>query len=617
MDVVVAVKQVPRSEVLALGPDARLEREGVPTEMSAYCRRALAKGIELARATSGRCTVVSVGPPSAATVARDALACGADEAILLSDPALAGSDTLVTARALAALLATLGRVDLVLVGKASLDAETGQVGPQLAELLDLPFAGAVRELEIDLGEGVARTVCELDDGREEVTVALPAVLAMAERSCSPARADPSVVATIPLARVRRVDVGALGSPGPWGAAGSPTKVDSVVPASRARRGVVLAGTVEEQVDALLELLVARGALETTARPGRRAEDARPVPAPAGAGWRDAGPRGAAPGDRVAVLALLEPGQPRLAAEIVGGAARIAAELGGTTSATGPGQHDGLLATRWAEGADEVVDLVGSPIAEDVARALASYVGLEQPEVLLAPSTTWGREVAARLAARIGAGLVGDVVDLEVVGGRLRGVKPACAGGLLATVSVTSAVQLATVRPGALVVPEGRTGGGRASRRVVEVAARGRVATGSRSRDDEVDALERASVVVGVGLGVPPEAYGEVRRLAERMGAELGATRKVTDRGYLPRSRQIGITGRNVAPGLYLALGVSGSPNHLAGVRRAGTVVAVNSDPGAPVLAASDVGIVADWRDVVATLLERLGEEVPRPAAPVA
>lgn len=164
MDIVVAVKQVPATEALALGRDGRLSRDGVALEMSAYCRRALAKGIELARATGGTCSVVSLGPPSAERVLREALACGADEAVLLSDPAFAGSDTLVTARALASLVESRPPADLFLVGKASLDAETGHVGPQLAELLDLPFAGAVRSLELDVVARTARVICEQDDG---------------------------------------------------------------------------------------------------------------------------------------------------------------------------------------------------------------------------------------------------------------------------------------------------------------------------------------------------------------------------------------------------------------------------------------------------------------------
>lgn len=591
MKVVVAMKQVPRSELLELGGDGRLSRAGVAFETSAYCRRALAKGIDVAGATGGRCHVVTLGPPSAEQMLREALACGADEATLLSDPVLGGSDTLVTARALACLVRRQGPVDLVLVGKASLDAETGQVGPQLAELLDLPFAGAVRDLELDPLAGVARVRCEHDDGGAELVVALPAVLAMAERSCSPARADPTVLATVAPERVGRLTPADLDDPGPWGAPGSPTRVESVTAAGNRRAGAVGSGPIEAQVAAALRLLADRGALGDE-------------PAP----WTVAGrqpvelPPGAPPGARPLVAAALEPGRPGLGRQVMGAAARIAQALGGSTVAVTT--EPGPTGSWWSAGADETVELAGPEVEEDVACALATWAQEAAPEVVLVPATSWGREVAGRAAARLGAGLVADALELEVAGGRLSCAKPACAGGLVATISVSSPVQMATVRPGVLAVPRPRAGAGAPPRRLA-AGARGRVTVVERWRDDDVEALERAEVVIGVGLGVAPEDYDELRALAALLGAELGATRKVTDRGYLPRSRQIGITGRNLAPRWYLALGVAGSPNHLVGVRRAGTVVAVNTDPASPVLRACDLGIVGDWREVAAALRKHL------------
>lgn len=590
MEIVVAMKQVPRSEQLELGPGGRLSRQGMALEASAYCRRALAKGVELAGEHGGRCHVVSVGPPSAAEVLREALACGADDATLLSDPALAGSDTLVTARAFAALVRRHTSVDLVLVGKSSLDAETGQVGPQLAELLDVPFAGAVRELDLDPAARVARVRCEHDDGGAELVVSLPAVLALAERSCRPARAEPVALAAVAPESVRRVAVVDLDDPGPWGAAASPTQVDAVAPVRQERRGVVVSGSIEDQIDSVLDLLAARGVSGTSAATGEMAQRHVVPPSP-GAGRRPL------------VAAVVEPGRPGPARELLGAAARLAGELGGSVAAltcepAGPGGW-------WSAGADETVELVGAEVEEDIARGVATWAAGVRPAVVLAPASSWGREVAARAAARLGAGLVADAFELGVDHGRLSCVKPACAGGLLATISVTSPIQMATVRPGVLPVPRARAGACDAPVRPVPVVARGRVAVVSRWRDDDVEALERAQVVVGVGLGVAPEAYDDVRRLAHLLGAELGATRKVTDRTSLPRSRQIGITGRNVAPRCYLALGVAGSPNHLAGVRRAGAVVAVNIDPDAPVFGACDIGIVGDLREVVAALLRRL------------
>jgi electron transfer flavoprotein alpha subunit len=105
--------------------------------------------------------------------------------------------------------------------------------------------------------------------------------------------------------------------------------------------------------------------------------------------------------------------------------------------------------------------------------------------------------------------------------------------------------------------------------------------------------------------VLPEEYEQLTPLAALLGAELGATRKVTDRGWAPRSRQVGITGRSIAPRLYVALGLSGKFNHVVGVRAAGTILAVNSDPDAPVFAHCDIGIVGDWHEVVPLLQDAL------------
>jgi electron transfer flavoprotein alpha subunit len=134
-------------------------------------------------------------------------------------------------------------------------------------------------------------------------------------------------------------------------------------------------------------------------------------------------------------------------------------------------------------------------------------------------------------------------------------------------------------------------------------ARGRVRVLSRRRDDDVEVLARSDVVIGVGTGVRPDEYSVLSPLAAMLGAELAATRKVTDKGWAPRARQVGITGRSIGPRLYVALGLSGKFNHMVGVRAAGTVLAVNADPEAPVFSHADVGLVADWRDVV-PLLER-------------
>src|SRR5262249_38113139 len=127
MRIAVLVKQVPKFEAMELGPDGRLVREGLELEMNPYCRRAVAQGVELARTTDGPGTGITLGPPPAEDSLREAIAWGAARGVLVTDQAFAGSDTLATARALAAALQHEGPFDLVLVGRNSVDADTGQV----------------------------------------------------------------------------------------------------------------------------------------------------------------------------------------------------------------------------------------------------------------------------------------------------------------------------------------------------------------------------------------------------------------------------------------------------------------------------------------------------------
>jgi electron transfer flavoprotein alpha subunit len=195
-------------------------------------------------------------------------------------------------------------------------------------------------------------------------------------------------------------------------------------------------------------------------------------------------------------------------------------------------------------------------------------------------------------------------------------KPAFGGGLVAAVRARTAVQMVTVRAGVLATNQPRLPG-LPLPTVVEVEPRGRVVVHGTRREDDFDELLRADVVVGVGQGVDPGDYAGLDPLLAVLGARLGATRKVTDKGWLPHARQIGVTGHSIAPRLYVALGLSGTLNHLVGVRAAGTVVAVNPDPDAPVHAAADVGIVADWRVAVPVLVRHLRERPRARSAPEA
>jgi electron transfer flavoprotein alpha subunit len=602
LSVAVLVKQVPLAEDFRLGPGGRLVRDHVAMEVNPYCRRAIAKGVELAAA--GRCVAFTLGPPAAEEVLREAVAAGAGRGVHLCDPAFAGSDTLATARALAAAIRSAGPFGLILAGLNSVDADTGQVAPELAELLGLPFASGVRQLEIE--GAVARVTCERDDGIAELLVPLPAVLSVAERLCAPAKFGPSERAAVPAERITLLRAADLG-PGPWGAAGSPTSVGEIRAHEHRRVGRVLAGPLAAQVLEAVGLLAARGALPGPGgAAGGRAELADDGPAP-GAG-SSAPPGAGVPG----IVTVLEPGRPALAAELLGAAARLAADVGGTVVAVCAEPADPAeLGARGADHALVLTSATGAPVAEqDIAALVAARAGELAAWAILAPSTSFGRQVAARIAARLGAGLTGDAIELTAAGGRMVAWKPAFAGRLVAAISAASAVQMATLRPGAFEpLASGQRPGAQVSTRVVEPSTAIREIT--RTRDAGSAPLVRADCVLAVGAGVPPDRYVELTRLRELLGAELVGTRKVTDQGWLPRNRQVGLTGHSLSPRLYLALGVSGKFNHLVGTRRAGTVLAVNCDPQAPVFGGADIGIVGDWQETVHLLTEALARELAR------
>jgi electron transfer flavoprotein alpha subunit len=582
--VAVLIKQVPVFEQMSLDQHGRLRRDG-EGEMNPYCRRAVSKGVELARASGGSVTAITLGPATAQDVLREAIAWGADDGVLVSDPAFAGSDTLASARALAAVIQREGPFGLILVGRNSVDADTGQVGPQLAELLGLPFAAAARTLEVT--DTTARVRSERDDGWRELTVPLPAVLSCAERLCEPCKVPADVRAQVDATRIRTVTAADLGA-GPWGQAGSPTRVGQIRILEIERQRLVLSGPLDRQVGEAADLIRANGSI--VAAPPPSAAVPPPVTCP-----------------RADIAVLAEPGHAATTRELLGAAALLAHARAARVVVLGPGPAESDELSRW--GADEIVPVAGAESEEVAACAGADWVRSRTPWAVLAPGTMWGREVASRIAASTGSGLVGDAVELECDNGRLVAWKPAFGGHLVAAITSDSAVQLATVRPGILA-----TLGPRPVAEIVIAPAispaKPRVVIERGGTDDQIGVLQAARAVLGVGRGVRSNELAALEPLRVALGAEFGATRKITDEGWLPHARQIGLTGHAIAPDLYVVVGASGKFNHMVGVRAARTIVAINEDPSALVFRHCDIGIVGDWHEVVPLLAEALSQQPP-------
>jgi electron transfer flavoprotein alpha subunit len=358
-----------------------------------------------------------------------------------------------------------------------------------------------------------------------------------------------------------------------------------------RQRNVLSGPLDEQVDQAVRLLTTMGALDPS---GDASRVVPVVPPSRGAG----GP---------AVAVVVEADRANVTRELLGAAAALAREIDGHVVAI----TTEAVSELGSWGADAIVVIDGAEAEEDVAGAVATWAAGAEPWAILLPSTAWGREVGGRAAARLDAGLTGDAIDLEVSRvastgeAQLLAWKPAFGGRLVAAIYCSSPIQMATVRAGVLPTPSPREVDSGAATSTLTVAPLGRVRVMVSVRDDDLEELATANAVIGVGAGVPPEEYGAFEPLLLALDAELAATRKVTDKGWQPRARQVGITGRSIAPRLYVAIGLSGKYNHMVGVRAAGTILAINPDPEALVWDHADVGIVGDWREVLPLLVARL------------
>ncbi len=257
MNIIVCVKQVPDAKDVRLDPKTNtLAREGVESIMNPYDRHALEEAVAIKEQLGGVVTVLTMGPPQAEAVLREAIACGADEGVLVSDRAFAGADTWATSYTLAKAVQTIGAFDLILCGKQAIDGDTAQVGPGLACRLRLPFAACVQKTRAVTADAI-EVERMMDDGFDVLRLPLPALMTVVKDVNEPRVASLKGKMKAKKAEIKRFSAADIGAdPQCIGLAGSPTQVVRVFsPEPRGDRKV-FTGNVAEQVDQLVECLKA-------------------------------------------------------------------------------------------------------------------------------------------------------------------------------------------------------------------------------------------------------------------------------------------------------------------------------------------------------------------------
>lgn len=307
----------------------------------------------------------------------------------------------------------------------------------------------------------------------------------------------------------------------------------------------------------------------------------------------------------------------VAYELLGKARELADSIGEQVTAIFLGHNlKGKENSLFAYGADRVL-LVDDPIlehylTEPYAQAITHIVNTYKPEILLLGATTIGRDLGPRLSARLWTGLTADCTSLEISEDRnLMMTRPAFGGNLMATIMCTeNRPQMSTVRPGVM-----RKGEPDSSRTGVleevkvdfcnESVNKVKFVKKVREEKDLVDITE-AHILVSGGRGVGDrDGFEMLAQLAASIEAEVSSSRAMVDAGYIGHERQVGQTGKTVRPDIYMAIGISGAIQHLAGMEESDYIIAINKDKYAPIFTVADLGIVADLKKVVPLLSQKL------------
>lgn len=622
LTILVCIKQVPLLSALRFDAETRrIVREGVPLEINELDIYALTEAIRLRDLHGGEVIAMTMGPPQAREALATALAMGTDRAIHLNDRAFAGADTAATARALALAIRQFSQkqsgFDLVLCGRHSIDAETAQVGPEIAEMLDLPQVSAVQKIDLQWHSDTREAIVtrETDEGNETLIIPLPALLTTVEKLNEGIWPDEHAIRAASEQAGDRIQVISAAElqvePQLLGQPGSPTRVAEVNADPYTRAGRIIAENDPEKcVELLIADLEAHGLLQDTSTPTNVISSSilqrQNKPLPGKALWVIAerssyGPR-----------ALR-----RITFELLGKGCELATALQGELAAVligppGVATHANTLA---AYGAERIY-IVEDPSLEHYTTeghtaVIAELIQRYQPAVVLMGSTADGRDLAPRIAARLNLGLTGDCIDLGLdEQQRLMQYKPAFGGSIISSILSNTTPAMATLRPGMLSATAPDFTRVPIIEQVTlksDIGGQIRVRIVDREQHDTgVAELESAHTIIGVGMGMgEPDRYQPLYQLAECLEAAIGATRNVTDKGWLPKQKQIGLTGRAVSPRLYIALGIRGAAEHIAGIRKAGYVLSINKNKRAAIFKHSDLGVVGDVHILLPLLIEQL------------
>ena len=563
MHIVACVKHVPDASDIRFDPiTLNLIREGVPSIVNPFCLNALEVGIRIKDEMGARITAVSMGPLQAQEGLREALAMGADRAIMVSDREMAGADTLATSYTLwkaVAKIAETDPFDIILAGKVAIDGETGQVPPGLAVRFNIPIISNVTRIEsVDLKSRTIIAKHRFDDGIEIVKAKLPAVLTVTEEANKPRRFTLDGMLKAKKTKIELWDKNAIGADIELlGLKGSPTIVKKVFPPPGRKQGETFDGTDDPRAAAkwLVQKLNAVNAFgELPPKPAElvaETADSNSVNATA----RNPGKFG-----EVWVWVEHFHGKPNeVSWELLGEGKRLARIYETELAALVIGNDASHLANEaFVYGADKVYVIENEALedyrTQPYASAMAQVVKEHGPEVLLIGGTIRGRDLAGSAATLLETGLIADctALDVEIETGTFMGTRPDYGGNLMSTIICPKQrPTMASVRPRVMksLPPSYERKGEMIEVNVVLKPGDANTEVMDFEPIEKVGMrLEDAQVIVSGGRGLgSAKNFHLIEDLAKILHAQVGASRAAVRAGWIGSERQVGQTGFTVRP----------------------------------------------------------------------
>ncbi len=626
------MKQVPLPSQMRMGEDGLMDRTKAKSIINIDCSFALEAGLQLKSMLDGaKLIVCSMGPPSFEQSLKKAISMGYDEAYLLSDRKLGGSDTFATGLAISTLIKHLGfgkgaNEDFIIVaGRQTSDGDTAHVPSQVAQNLDIPQATFIENIQYNDGHVIARRIIE--GGYQILKLPKPCALSLTPTGIPPRR--PNLVGAVRAneAKINILSIDDINlSDEKIGLSGSPTIVAKVANIKSERAPVIL--SEGEDTSSLVESLIknmksGKNRLEVSQKK-QKIEKALPKD------YEKVDFRDGASGILTwAELANGEITRPSL--ELLTPAKNLANSLEkGTKVRTLMIGHnvENLAQELIYHGSDEVIIVDDERLQEyrilPFSSIFAQVIKKYNPEIALFAATTAGRELAPRTAVKTQSGVTADCTGLEI--GKyldrknkkifspiLESRRPTYGESKLATILGFHCPQISTARAGTFEVPKR------------DEKLKGKVSTFKPKLDKKDFVTEiiktvrgdgglanifEADIIISGGRGTISDNMGLVKELANALknqgvNAEYASSRPMVDMGISEYARQVGQTGKTVRPKIYVAIGISGAIQHLAGMKESDNIVAINKNAKESIFSNADFGIIGDYSDIVPELIEKV------------